>query len=661
MSDVTLQFESAVAGDDGYWTSDGSFYNNSANLYTVYGFSGVNRYSFITFKNIIIPKGAIITNAVLKLRNVDDFGAGAQNYNIYFEDTTVPVTLSNAAEAEALVLTDPVAWAVAQRSAAYYTTSDLKTILQGVVDKISWTIGKSIRAVIKQPSATAGLPYWKGLLGGPTVIPVLEVTWTLPSDWLLKNSGVSGDDGWHVGATWKSTETSIAFGKTAQATLYEAFTRFPAVAIPNANLINHAYLIMVTKTAAGNAEDLVCYFNDADDAVAPTDETTYNAKTLTGGVAWSGGFRLAERIYNSPDLAADLQAVINRAAWVSGNALMNLIKCGTAWGEVYAYSYDNGSKYPLLLINTEVPPLELLGRFIAEPRQIEIGYDEDNVPNNKDVLQYDSSFEVYKARSLSDAGIVAKALYDANSILIANIDDTPIVLPVAASTILGRKATGSIDDLSPTEARVVLGLAVGDSPVFVTVKLSGLADGKIPYHFDDATGLADGPIKTDVDDAVTKKHTQGTDTALGAVGTKNPPIDADKAIYRDSASSDALVTSTWTQIKAFLKTYFDTLYNLYVHPNHSGDVTSVADGAQTIANKQTLSATSPITVSNTPTVIAAVAPVIVLVNDAAATITEIDTGALANIDTVIPTSKAVTTAISGFLSQQQIMARSLFR
>jgi len=36
-----------------------------------------------------------------------------------------------------------------------------------------------------------------------------------------------------------------------------------------------------------------------------------------------------------------------------------------------------------------------------------------------------------------------------------------------------------------------------------------------------------------------------------------------------------------------------------------------------------------------------------LVNDAAATITEIDTGALANSDTLIPTSKAVTTAIAG--------------
>jgi len=78
-------------------------------------------------------------------------------------------------------------------------------------------------------------------------------------------------------------------------------------------------------------------------------------------------------------------------------------------------------------------------------------------------------------------------------------------------------------------------------------------------------------------------HTQNTDTALGAVGTKNPPIDADLVLYRDSTAANVLVTSTWTQIKAFLKTYFDTLYNKYVHLNHSGEVTSVADGAQTIA------------------------------------------------------------------------------
>lgn len=68
----------------------------------------------------------------------------------------------------------------------------------------------------------------------------------------------------------------------------------------------------------------------------------------------------------------------------------------------------------------------------------------------------------------------------------------------------------------------------------------------------------------------------------GAVA-KTTPANADLIGLADSAASNTLKKLTWSELKAALKTYFDTLYNKYVHPNHSGDVTSVADGAQTIA------------------------------------------------------------------------------
>lgn len=79
-----------------------------------------------------------------------------------------------------------------------------------------------------------------------------------------------------------------------------------------------------------------------------------------------------------------------------------------------------------------------------------------------------------------------------------------------------------------------------------------------------------------------KSHTQGTDTTLGTLIAKNPPIDADLAIYRDSTNSSNLVTSTWTQIKAFLKTYFDTLYAAATHssthePGGADQVHSIGD------------------------------------------------------------------------------------
>lgn len=68
--------------------------------------------------------------------------------------------------------------------------------------------------------------------------------------------------------------------------------------------------------------------------------------------------------------------------------------------------------------------------------------------------------------------------------------------------------------------------------------------------------------------------------AIDSAAETTAPADANKF---------ALVVSgvlTWlngTNLKAYLKTYFDTLYNLYAHPNHTGDVTSVGDGATTIA------------------------------------------------------------------------------
>jgi hypothetical protein len=90
-----------------------------------------------------------------------------------------------------------------------------------------------------------------------------------------------------------------------------------------------------------------------------------------------------------------------------------------------------------------------------------------------------------------------------------------------------------------------------------TTGVHGVGAGTIAKVADIAV---DSNLSAAAQDAIAKRHTQGTDTALGAVGTKNPPIDADKALYRNSESSDALVTSTWSQIKSFLKTYFDTLY-----------------------------------------------------------------------------------------------------
>lgn len=57
-----------------------------------------------------------------------------------------------------------------------------------------------------------------------------------------------------------------------------------------------------------------------------------------------------------------------------------------------------------------------------------------------------------------DDRYVLKSTFDANTILIANNDNTPIALSVPASTLIGRAASGGIVALNATDARTVLGL-----------------------------------------------------------------------------------------------------------------------------------------------------------------------------------------------------------
>lgn len=63
------------------------------------------------------------------------------------------------------------------------------------------------------------------------------------------------------------------------------------------------------------------------------------------------------------------------------------------------------------------------------------------------------------ATALTTLGAVGKALFDANTILAANTDDTPAALTVAESRVVGRVSGGSIDDLTLTQVLDMIGSA----------------------------------------------------------------------------------------------------------------------------------------------------------------------------------------------------------
>jgi len=87
-------------------------------------------------------------------------------------------------------------------------------------------------------------------------------------------------------------------------------------------------------------------------------------------------------------------------------------------------------------------------------------------------------------------------------------DHSDVNLAAISNNDLMRWDDPSSKWLPKSIAEVVSGNIIDPS----NVRIASLTDGYIPYHVDDTTGFADGPTKTDVDDAVSKKHSQNTDT-----------------------------------------------------------------------------------------------------------------------------------------------------
>lgn len=93
-----------------------------------------------------------------------------------------------------------------------------------------------------------------------------------------------------------------------------------------------------------------------------------------------------------------------------------------------------------------------------------------NYPNPS--LSAAKDAEIATAQATADAA-VPKALYDANTVLAANSDNTPAALTMGASTILARLAAGNIKAASVAEILTLLG-----TPTNAQAVLQALADAK---------------------------------------------------------------------------------------------------------------------------------------------------------------------------------------
>lgn len=87
------------------------------------------------------------------------------------------------------------------------------------------------------------------------------------------------------------------------------------------------------------------------------------------------------------------------------------------------------------------------------------------------------------------------------------------------------------------------------------------------------------------------------DTNMSGYASKTTPIDADLIPLSDSASSFGIKKLTWANIKATLKTYFDTLYKVASSETTSG-IIELATTAEAQAGTDDLRAITPLKLKN---------------------------------------------------------------
>lgn len=138
---------------------------------------------------------------------------------------------------------------------------------------------------------------------------------------------VSGDDGHWLG-TGQFYGGNIQMYLGRSTTSYYGFVRCPNVTIPQGVTITSAYIRFIAQASdSSTVVNVNIYFNNIDDAIAPTSAAEGNALACTTAVAWDNiGSWSDGNQYNSPSLVSILQSVVNRTGWSSGNAIQVIIK-----------------------------------------------------------------------------------------------------------------------------------------------------------------------------------------------------------------------------------------------------------------------------------------------------------------------------------------------
>jgi hypothetical protein len=153
--------------------------------------------------------------------------------------------------------------------------------------------------------------------------------------------GAAADDGtWATNGSYFRTDVDnlVQYGATFD---YQMFVRFPSIKISKNKKIVSAIVTFVGNSSTG-AATVNCYFNSADNAIAPTGWADAEAKTLTIATPWATPNWNVGWVRKTPNLKTSLQEIFDRTGWSYGSAIMLIIKATVSGGGFFAQGYSYG-------------------------------------------------------------------------------------------------------------------------------------------------------------------------------------------------------------------------------------------------------------------------------------------------------------------------------
>lgn len=139
---------------------------------------------------------------------------------------------------------------------------------------------------------------------------------------------VSGDDGYiHSGGSFNNSGVGGTMGDYSGSPA-ETFFRFANVTIPQGSTISAAFIRFICLNPRSTTVcNLKCHMNAHDNASAPTNYAGFNALALTTGTAWNALPEwIGDTAYDTPSIITEIQSVVDRLGFVSGNAIMAVLK-----------------------------------------------------------------------------------------------------------------------------------------------------------------------------------------------------------------------------------------------------------------------------------------------------------------------------------------------